>query len=152
MHPREFAFYGGIVMVVVALLAMVAPGSAAMLPPLNLETSYGLFLGLIPMNIVNKLAILLFGVAGIVCSRVPNRELPTSIWYARVTMVAMAVLAVLGLFPQTDTLGGYWPLFGNNVGLYALVAVISGYFGFALSSKVNVDRVGPHPSRESLAH
>lgn len=154
MHPRAFALYGGIFMLVFGLVALIPSmvGSAASLPPLDLEASYGLFLGTFPMNIVNKLALIAFGAAGIFASRVPGRELPASILWSRIVLVVMGVGAILGLFPQTNTFFGYWPLFGNEVGFHALFAVLGGYFGFALSSKVDADRVGPHPTRESLAH
>lgn len=47
-----------------------------------------------------------------------------------------SVLAVLGLFPQTNTLNGYWPLFGADAALQAVCAAMGAYFGYALSAKV----------------
>jgi hypothetical protein len=64
----------------------------------------------------------------------------------------MAVLMVLGLLPSTNTLFGYWPLFGGDVVFHAIVGVIAGFYGFALSSRVPADRTGKHLPRESLAH
>lgn len=138
MHPRRFALVGGIVMLLLGLLSLVPSlqGSALELPVLRLETSYGLFLGLFPMNILNKLALIGFGVWGIAASRMKYRELPASITYSRAVFYVMGALAVLGLIPQTNTLFGYWPLFGAEVALHAVFAVVGAYFGYALSAKV----------------
>ena len=98
MSPRIFALWGGIAMIVLAAVAFFMPGSVEGLPPLLVDYSYGLFLGLVPMNIVTKAALLLFGVLGIWCAMSPNVSLPRSIWYCRLVFVSMAVLMVLGLF------------------------------------------------------
>lgn len=141
MNPRMFALVGGILMVAVGVLAMipalnVAPLDAG-LPPLYVETSYGLFLNYLPMNIFNKAALIVFGVAGIMASRLPTTALPASISYARWVMGVMGALAVLGLIPQTNTLFGYWPLFGADIALHAVVAVVGAYYGFALPAKAH---------------
>lgn len=47
----------------------------------------------------------------------------------------MGVLTILGLFPQTNTLGGYWPIFGADVLLHAVLAIAGAYFGYMLTSK-----------------
>ncbi len=151
MNPRGFARYGGIVMLVLGLLSLAMPGSAETLPLLKLNTSYGDFLGFLPMNIINKVALLVFGVAGIYVSRLPGNSLPRSILWSRVVFVVMGVAAILGIIPQTRTFFGYWPLFGGDALAHAVFAVMGGYFGFVLTSKVPADRMGPHPNRESLA-
>ena len=152
MNPRLFAMIGGIVMLIMGVVALIPSmvGSIAGLPALYVETSYGLFLGLFAMNIFNKLALILFGVAGIVAARMPGRSLPFSINYSRIVFYVMGVLAILGLFPATNTLFGYWPLFGNVVWEHAVFAVLGAYFGYALSAKVPADRTGTHLPRESL--
>lgn len=152
MSPRIFALWGGIAMIVLAAGAFFIPGSVEGLPPLLVEYSYGLFLGLVPMNIVTKAVLALFGILGIWCAMSSNVSLPRSIWYCRLVFVSMAVLMVLGLLPSTNTLFGYWPLFGGDVVFHAIVGVIAGFYGFALSSRVPADRTGKHLPRESLAH
>ena len=136
MDPRKFALYGGIVMLVMGVLSLVAPGSAEGLPTLNLETSYGHFLGLFPMNIINKVALIVFGTAGIAAANAKFTALPMSIYYSRTVAIVMGVLAVLGLSEGTNTLGGYTPLFGGEVFSHAALAAIGAYFGWALTSKV----------------
>lgn len=152
MSPRIFALWGGIAMIVVAALAFFMPGPVAGLPPLAVEYSYGNFLNAIPMNVVNKAALLIFGVLGVYCAYSKGVELPRSKWYSRLVMAVSAVLMVLGLIPETNTLFGYWPLFGGNILTAAAVTLIAGFYGFALSSRVPADRTGKHLPRESLAH
>lgn len=139
-------------MLVLGAIALIPglEGSVASLPLLEINTSYGLFLGLFPMNVINKVALIVMGVWGIWAAMSTGRSLPRSIFFSRAAFVISAVLAVLGLIPQTNTLFGYWPLFGNNVLSSAVIAVVGAYFGFALTSKVPADRTGPHLTRESL--
>lgn len=142
MDPRKFALYGGLVMLAIGVIAMIPAlvGSADGLPPLQLENSYGLFLNLFPMNIVNKVVLILFGVAGIAAANAKGTNLPASIKYSRVVFFAMAALAVLGLIPQTSTLFGYWPLFGGEVIAHGVFALLGAYFGYALTTKAHERR------------
>lgn len=139
MHPRQFALYGGILMLLLGLVALIPQfvGSAATLPPLVVNTSYGLFMGLFPMNIFNKIALIVFGLGGIAAYSQKTTALPASIWYSRIVFVVMGIAALLGLFPATNTLYGYWPLFGGEVLLHGVFAVLGAYFGFALSTKAH---------------
>jgi hypothetical protein len=139
MHPRQFALISGIFMLLFGVAALLpslstAPADAG-LPILNLETSYGHFLGFFPMNIINKLVLIAFGVAGIYCANLPNTSLPASIKFSRWVFAVMGVAAILGLLPATNTLNGYWPLFGGEVVMHAVLALLGGYFGFVLSSR-----------------
>ena len=138
MHPRRFALIGGIVMLAMGIISLIPSlkGSADSLPFLNLETSYGLFLGIFPMNIVNKVALIVFGLLGIQASNAKFTSLPMSTHYSRLVFYVMGALAILGMIPQTNTLFGYWPLFGGEVLGHAAFALFGAYFGFMLSSKV----------------
>ena len=153
MHPKTFASVGGFLLLIVGLLALLPSLTGAMnnLPPLNVETSYGMFLGLVPMNLLNKLAMIILGAAGIAASRSAGRELPRSIAYCRMLFAVSGTLAILGLIPATNTIFGYWPVFGLNSPISGVISLIAGYFGFMLTSKVRADRTGTHPTRESLA-
>jgi hypothetical protein len=51
----------------------------------------------------------------------------------------MGALAILGIIPQTNTLGGYYPLFGANIAVYAIFAVLGAYFGFTLPRKAAME-------------
>lgn len=141
MIPQRFALIGGIIMLAFGALALVPNLSTypAELPLLNLMTSYGMFLGFIPMNIVNKVALMGFGIWGILASQSKNTSLPASVNFSRWVMVAMGALAILGIIPQTNTLGGYYPLFGANIAVYAIFAVLGAYFGFTLPRKAAME-------------
>ena len=139
MQPRKFALIGGIVMLAMGILALIPdlyiyPQNVE-LPGLMVQSSYGYFLGFIPMNIFNKLGLVLFGLAGIAATRAPTTSLPKSITWSRWVCFVMAPLAILGLFPQTNTLGGYMPLFESQVWIYGIFALLGAYFGFALTTK-----------------
>lgn len=138
MFPRRFALIGGIVMLAMGLMALVPQfvGSAEGLPLLKLDTSYGMFLNLFPMNILNKAALIIFGLAGIIAAYRPATSLPASIAYSRWVLYVMGSAAILGLIPATSTLFGYWPLFGNEIAVHAFFAILGAYFGYALPSKV----------------
>ncbi len=139
MNPKYYALAGGIFMVLFAALSLIPEFSRspldAGLPPLYVESSYGEFLGLFPMNILNKLALLVFGVAGILSATAKNTSLPRSVRWSRWAMGVMGALAVLGIIPSTNTLFGYWPLFGGEVWMHGVFAVLGAYFGYALTQK-----------------
>ena len=136
---KRFAQVSGLVMLVMAFIALFAPGSAASLPMLEVNTSYGAFLGILPMNVLNKIALLAFGIAGVVAASAAT-ETP-AINYSRVVAIVMGALAVLGLFPQTNTLFGYWPLFGGEVLAHGVFAVLGAYFGYVVPSRERTTRV-----------
>src|SRR5687768_1557571 len=112
MNPRLFALIGGIIMLAVGVLSLIPgmEGAREGLPILNVENSYGLFMGYFPMNIFNKVTLIVFGLAGIGVYMLKFNSLPRSILWSRVLFFVMAVSAVLGIIPQTNTLYGYWPL------------------------------------------
>ena len=138
MHPQRFAFVGGVLMVAVGVITLIPAmaGSVVGLPPLYVETSYGLFLNLVSWNILNKLALIILGAIGIWASRAEFKSLPMSIQYARGMFIIMGVLTLLGLFQTTNTLFGVMPLYGNDRVVHGIIAVIGAYYGYALSSKV----------------
>lgn len=154
MRPQRFALFGGILMLVLGAVSLIPSlaGPTMNLPPLLDETSYGLFLGFFPMNVFSKIALITFGIAGIVASQMKGTELPASIRYSRIVFFVFGALAILGLIPQTNTLFGYWPLFGGEILAHGAFAVVGAYYGYALSSKVpKVTRGGPEDYR-SPAH
>lgn len=92
------------------------------------------------MNILNKIALIVFGLVGIAASSGRTNDLPRSIAYSRWVFFVMGALAILGLIPQTNTLFGYAPLFGYEVLAHAFLAALGGYFGYALTSKQHAER------------
>jgi hypothetical protein len=131
MDAKKFAYYGGMLMLIMGVLSMIPglEGSVGNLPALKLDISYARFLGIFPMNMMNKLALVGFGIAGVWVSKKYNDEI-YSVNFSRVCFWVMGALAVLGLFDATDTLGGYWPLFGGEAAGHAFFALCGGYAGY----------------------
>lgn len=134
MNAKKFALVGGIVMLVMGALSLIPAftGVAFGLPLLKIETSYGLFLGIFPLNIVNKVILIALGMWGIAAASDPALAIPRSITYSRSVFAISAVLTVLGLFSQTNTLFGFAPLFGAGLWLHGVMALVSGVFGYSV--------------------
>lgn len=126
MYSKYYSLYGGILMLIMGLIALVPfmQGATEGLPDLKVELSYGLFLGILPINVFNKFALIGFGLTGLWCSGQSSPRY--SIFYCQVVCYAMGTLAVFGMFPATNTLGGIWPLFGAEVFTHLLFAVVAG--------------------------
>ena len=140
MQPKKFARIGGTVMLILGLLALIPSLSSTItddLPALRLETSYGWFLGLFAMNIINKLALIAFGILGIAAASSTTRSLPMSINFSRLVFYVMGAGAILGLIPATQTFFGYWPLFGGEVLVHAIFAGLGAYAGYSLTQKAS---------------
>lgn len=135
MAVRKYALISGILYVALGIASLVPALSTmpAEYPRMRLDVSYGAFLGLFPQNIVNKIAILVFGVAGIAASR--SRRDSASVAYARAVAVVMGAAAVLGVIPATQTFFGLWPLWGNEAVLHGANALIGAIFGFAVATQ-----------------
>lgn len=152
MHPRRFALIAGTVMVVMSLLSFLPnlstdPVSAG-LAPLNVETSHGLFLNFLAMNIVTKVALLALGIWGIAASQNKMRSLPASANWASWVFLGTGVLAILGAIPATNTLYGNMPLYGNMVWVNTVFSVLGGYFGLVLARRAHANNAWLRDDRE----
>lgn len=129
MSVRTFALIYGIVFTVFGIAgfipALVTPHDAVQ-HPLTFEQGAGDLLGLFPVNMLHNLVHLAFGVWGLAVSRNTH----ASIAYARSVAVIYAVLVVLGLVPNLNTVFGLVPLHGNDIWLHAVLAAGAAYFGF----------------------
>lgn len=129
MITRVFALIFGIVFILVGLAGFLPPLVMPVHsghPTLAVDTGYGLLLGLFPVNVLHNLVHLAFGVWGLFLARSPG----AAKLYARSVAIIYAVLVVAGLVPPLDTLFGLTPLFGNDVWLHALLALVAAYFGW----------------------
>ncbi len=130
MNARKFALYGGIVFLTIGFLSFIPglEGTYDNLIRLDMNVSYARFLGVFPMNLYNKGALMTFGIIGIMVAR--EEKLIHSIHFARAVFLAMVPLAILGMIPATETLFGQWPLYGAEAAAHAFFGLIGGYFGF----------------------
>lgn len=131
-NTKRFALIGGMTMLGMGVTAFVpalsTPPRTARLPRLKVEASYGKFLGVFPLNVFNKAALTLFGVAGVIASQARS-EKPAQV-FARVVAFAMGPLALLGAIPRTKTLFGVLPLFGAEVAAHGTFAAVAAKVGF----------------------
>lgn len=79
-----------------------------------------------PVNVLHNAVHILFGVWGLVAAS----SLAGAVLYARGVAVIYALLTVLGLIPATNTAFALVPIYGHDVWLHGLLAVVAAYFGF----------------------
>jgi hypothetical protein len=141
MSTRTFAMIFGIVFLIVGaggfvpgLTAMNHMGHAAD-ANVTMKTMFGYELGLFPVNVLHSIVHLLFGIWGILAAR----SLGGARGYFRAVAVIYAVLTVMGLVAGLQTTFGLIPLYGNDVWLHALLAIVAAYFGW-MNKDVVTDR------------
>jgi hypothetical protein len=100
-------------------------------PHLVVSNSYGLLLGLFPINIVHNLFHFSMGVAGIVAFR----SYPSSLQFSRFLGVTLAVLTMMGMIPALHTGFGIMPLYGHDIWLHGIESAIGIYLGFIAVQK-----------------
>ena len=100
-------------------------------PHLIVNTSYGLLLGLFPVNIIHNLFHFGVGVMGLLAFR----TYPSALQFSRVLGITLGVLTLMGLIPQFQTGFGLWPLYGHDIWLHGLEAVIGIYLGYFAGQK-----------------
>jgi len=128
-YVRYFALVYGIVFLLVGIAGFV-PGLVA--PPeagrdLTIATGFGRLFNLFPVNVLHNLVHVAFGIWGLAA----YRTFSASRLYARAVAVIYAVLTVMGLVPVLATTFGLIPLYGHDVWLHALLAIVAAYFGWA---------------------
>jgi hypothetical protein len=135
MATRYFALAAGIAYVLVGLLGFV-PGAIqsppADAPGLTADSGYGYLLGLFPINLLHNLVHLAVGIAGLAAYRSRGGARA----FARGLAIFYGRLAVMGLVPGLDTTLGLIPIFGHDIWLHALTALLAAYFGFAAPAAV----------------
>jgi hypothetical protein len=130
MNTRTFALVFGIVFLLVGILGFV-PGMVHM-PPMDphpnvmMPDSYGDLLGLFPVNMLHNVVHILFGLGGLLA----YRSLGGAKTYFRVVAVVYALLTIMGLVPALATTMGMVPIYGNDVWLHAVLAIVAAYFGW----------------------
>jgi hypothetical protein len=131
MNIRTAARLYGIVFLIVGLAGFI-PGITPphQHPGLTVTAASGNELGLFPVNVLHNLVHIAFGVWGIVAAG----SFAAARVYFRTVAVVYALLTVLGLIPATNTTFGLVPIYGHDVWLHALLAVVAAYFGFSRTS------------------
>jgi hypothetical protein len=129
MTTRNFALVFGVVFLLVGIAGFIPPlmqGMHPEHPALTVNANAGQLLGLFPVNVLHNIVHILFGLWGLASFRsVSGAKL-----YARGVAIIYAVLTIAGLVPGLSTLFGLVPLYGNDIWLHALLALVAAYFGW----------------------
>jgi hypothetical protein len=133
MKARYFALISGIVLVLFGIFGFIpgmvaTPGTGG--PPVNFKAGYGYLLEAFPINVLDNIVYIAVGIWGLVSYRSYMRARS----YGRGLAIFYGVLAIMGLLPVLNTVFGLMPIFGNDVLLHAVTAVIAAYFGFKTPS------------------
>ena len=146
---QYFALITGIIFFLVGVMGFI-PGlvkeTTADMPGLSFTTGAGYLLGLFPINVLHNIVHLLVGILGIVASV----TLGSTRLYSGVLAIFYGVLTVMGLFPPTQSTLGLIPIFGNDVWLHGLTAVIAAYFGFIATPNLLELRTGESRTRTEV--
>ena len=128
-HVRYFALVYGIVFLLVGIAGFV-PGFLA--PPeegrvLTVNTGFGRLFDLFPVNLLHNLVHIVFGIWGLAA----YRTFSAARTYARAVAVIYGLLTIMGLIPVLSTTFGLIPIYGHDVWLHALLAIVAAYFGWS---------------------
>jgi hypothetical protein len=129
MAVRYFTLIMGVLFILAGIGGFIFPVTQpipALAPALTLDASYGLLLGLFPINLVHNLVHLSFGIWGVWAWRTDSH----SRTYCRAMAIILSLFALMGLLPITQLTFGLMPLFGHDIWLHALEAIVAAYLGY----------------------
>ena len=122
--------------------ALLPPPADA--PPTTFTVLYGYLLGIFPVNVLHTAVHLAIGFWGL-CAW---SQRCSAVAFARALAVVFAVLAVLGVIPQANTLFGFMPIYGHDVWLHAITALAAAHFGWRARSRERERRHSSHDRRQ----
>lgn len=138
MTTRNFALIFGIAFLLIGIGGfLMAPATPGPDPDLKMTHGFGHALGLFPVNTIHNVIHILFGLWGLAASR----SLGGAVTYARGVAIVYALLTMLGLIDATNTTFGFVPIYGNDVWLHALLALVAAYFGWMHRDRGTADHV-----------
>ena len=128
MNPRPFAWTAGVILVAIGVAGLVPPLTPVEADPLRVASGVGgpHLLGLLPVSPVLSIIHILLGAWAIYAGTRTSR----AVWFSRRAAIVAAVLLVMGTIPGADTLFGMAPLYGNNLLLHGLLAILCFLFGW----------------------
>ncbi len=137
MGTRYFALVSGIIYIAIGLFGLIpgmvaTPGTGG--PEVAVDAGYGYLLSTFPVNLLHNLVHLAVGIWGLVAfgSYIQSRN------YSRGLAFFYGVLAIMGLLPILNTMLGLMPIFGSNVWLHAITALIAAFFGFKTPTRTEL--------------
>ena len=133
MSIATMAMVFGVVFLLAGVSGFFAAPPPADAPPLVVEHGHGLAMGMFPVNTLHNVVHLLFGVLGLAAAW---GAIMSARAYFQLVAVAYGLLVVLGLIPATQTTFGLVPIWGADVWLHGLIALVAAYFGFVYRAAV----------------
>ncbi|MHB0859033.1 MAG: DUF4383 domain-containing protein [Anaerolineae bacterium] len=136
MAVRWFALIVGVLYLLFALLGFLGGHSPfpVKAPDLAVNAGYGLLLGIFSVNVLHNIVHLLIGLWGVLA----YSQVASAVAFAKAMTVFLGVLAIMGLIPGLNTVFGLVPLYGNDVWLHAVTALVAAYFGWGGPSREDV--------------
>jgi len=92
----------------------------------TLNAGYGFLAAMFPVNVAHDVIHVLFGIWGLAAAG----TFAGAVRYCRAIAWIYGLLVVLGAIPTTNTLFGIIPIYGFDVGLHLLVALLAFYGGY----------------------
>lgn len=126
MKTRYFALILGLAFLAIGILGFVPTLRTVEsdMPAIDQAQHYGLLFGLFAVNWLHNLGHLAFGAWGVLA----YYSFGAARIYAAAVAVVYAVLTVMGLVPGLNVLFGAVPLYGNDVWLHAIIAIVAAVF------------------------
>jgi hypothetical protein len=115
---------------VAGFVPWVAPAAPFGAPVISLDVAYRMLAGIFPVNAAHDAIHLFFGIWGLLA----GIRFGSAVLYCRVVALIYAVLVVLGAIPITGTLIGVAPIYGWDIALHAIAALLAAYGGFGRGS------------------
>ena len=131
MTTRAFALIIGVAFLAIGALGFVpafvspAPEQA---PDVAFTAYYGYLFGILPVNYFANLAHLAMGAWGVAASRGEGGSRA----YAKTIAVISGALAIVGMIPALNTIFGLAPVYGADVWLHGLIAIVAAFFGWLM--------------------
>ena len=63
----------------------------------------------------------------------------------------MGLAAILGAIPATHTLFGFWPLYGADILVHGIFAILGAYYGYTLPHKASQHPIVKNTHRAKFA-
>lgn len=128
MNPRPFAYFTGIVLLILGICGFVPPLVTIEDDPLRVAAGVGgpQLLGVFPASPVLSGLHAALGLWGVWAGSTLHR----AVLFSRGAGAVLLILAAMGTIPGADTMFGAAPLYGNNLLLHGPLAILAFLFGW----------------------
>ena len=135
MNARAISRILGAVFLIVGIAGFlpfnwIAPAPPFDAPVVTIDTANRLLFGIFPVNAALDIVYAVLGLWGLLSAL----SFGAAVWYCRRVAVVFLVLAFFGIIPLFNTLLGFAPIYGWDVGLHFLTALLAAYGGFGRGS------------------